>query len=665
MTATLELRPFGRTNEQVTVIGLGGGYLDKHSLADGIATVHRALDRGINYFDTAPVYGQGASQVILGNALEGRTEPHLLATKIGFLAQSEAYRSPDALRSQLWESLRALRRSHVDILQIHLAESACWWKSVSCYQKVIFMKPLKSILFAAILVFTVLGCVNDNGGVDESGPEVYLIKDPADEDAFYIQLNERPLTDIVILVGIKCHDKTTETTPVLLKAGTVQSPSIRVLSTGSDDVFAYSNTLGHPDYDEGFCTITIRPAEERNNLPPTHVYKGSLKVSSHYPFQPYTVGEPSEQTFTFAIDVFIPDSHLREAIRRAVDRDLITPAAMAELTELPPETDNFNSTRLENVSDLTGLEHATNLRSLDLNPAWRKPNSNSVSDLSPLVGLTNLESLDLSGNSISDISALANLTRLNRLDLANNTISDISALANLTNLSGFLFLSNNNITDFSVLANLSNLSSLGLSGNSISDISVLAGLTNLDGLFLRDNNITDISALANLTRLNRLNLANNTISDISALANLPNLSAFLILSNNNITDISVLANLTNLGGLDLLGNNITDISVLANLTRLHGLDLSGNDITNISALANLTRLWRLHLSNNNITDISVLANLTNLDELHLSGNNITDISVLVGLPRLQYLVLEGNPLNDTSIHTHIPALQRRGVRIEK
>ena len=90
MTGTLERRPYGRTGEQVTVIGLGGGYLDKHSLAHGIATVHRALELGINYFDTAPVYGQGASQVILGNALEGRTEPYLLATKIGFLAEPAA-----------------------------------------------------------------------------------------------------------------------------------------------------------------------------------------------------------------------------------------------------------------------------------------------------------------------------------------------------------------------------------------------------------------------------------------------------------------------------------------------------------------------------------------------------------------------------------------------
>jgi len=154
VTGTLELRPYGRTNEQVTVIGLGGGYLDKHSLADGIATVHRALDLGINYFDTAPVYGQGASQVILDNALEGRTEPYLLATKIGFLAQSADYRSPDALRSQLWESLRALRRSHVDILQIHLAESACWWKSGVSEEQL--LNPVETFKFTDAPVMEVL-----------------------------------------------------------------------------------------------------------------------------------------------------------------------------------------------------------------------------------------------------------------------------------------------------------------------------------------------------------------------------------------------------------------------------------------------------------------------------------------------------------------------------
>ncbi len=128
MPKTLEKRPYGATGEQVTVIGLGGSYLDKSSLAEGIATVHHALELGITYFDTAPAYGRGASQVIMGHALEGCAAPHMLATKLGYLATPGDFRSPYALRAQLWENLRALRKSRVDVLQIHLAELACWWK---------------------------------------------------------------------------------------------------------------------------------------------------------------------------------------------------------------------------------------------------------------------------------------------------------------------------------------------------------------------------------------------------------------------------------------------------------------------------------------------------------------------------------------------------------
>ncbi len=109
-------------------MGLGGGSLDKYSLTEGVATVRRALELGVSYFDTSPAYCQGASQVILGNALEGCTEPYLLATKLGYLAAPADFRSRDAFRAQLWENLRALRRSQVDVLQVHMAEWACWWK---------------------------------------------------------------------------------------------------------------------------------------------------------------------------------------------------------------------------------------------------------------------------------------------------------------------------------------------------------------------------------------------------------------------------------------------------------------------------------------------------------------------------------------------------------
>ncbi len=126
MGRSLESRPFGRTGEQVSAIGLGGAYLDKYSLTDGVATVRRAVELGVTYFDTAPRYANGASEAILGMALEGRSESYLLATKVGGLMRSPDHHSPDALRAQLWGSLRALRRTQVDVLQVHGVEFACW-----------------------------------------------------------------------------------------------------------------------------------------------------------------------------------------------------------------------------------------------------------------------------------------------------------------------------------------------------------------------------------------------------------------------------------------------------------------------------------------------------------------------------------------------------------
>ena len=97
---------------------------------------------------------------------------------------------------------------------------------------------------------------------------------------------------------------------------------------------------------------------------------------------------------TTAQDVDIPDSNLRAAIESRLgvaSGATITTADMATLTHL--EAKNVN------ISDLTGLEGATNLTVLDLGAEWVEPegwiNSNSVSNLSPLAGLTNLTRLEL------------------------------------------------------------------------------------------------------------------------------------------------------------------------------------------------------------------------------------------------------------------------------
>ncbi|HYW86556.1 MAG TPA: aldo/keto reductase [Chloroflexota bacterium] len=121
----MKLRAFGRTGLDVPPIGLGGfpfggvhrtkGW-DPFS-ADGrrtaIATIHRALERGINYVDTAPSYGDGNSESIFGEALQGRRDSVTLATKCAWNV------SADDVISSLEQSLRRLRTDFVDVLQLH------------------------------------------------------------------------------------------------------------------------------------------------------------------------------------------------------------------------------------------------------------------------------------------------------------------------------------------------------------------------------------------------------------------------------------------------------------------------------------------------------------------------------------------------------------------
>ena len=124
---TLETRPYGQKGDMVSVIGLGGAGLYQSSFADGVATVHRALELGVTYFDTSPEYGGGMSQAVLRGGLEGRSEKYLVATKLGRLGSRARYRSYDALRAQLDENLRLLGRQSVDALQIHHVDMPAWW----------------------------------------------------------------------------------------------------------------------------------------------------------------------------------------------------------------------------------------------------------------------------------------------------------------------------------------------------------------------------------------------------------------------------------------------------------------------------------------------------------------------------------------------------------
>ncbi|OHD71080.1 MAG: aldo/keto reductase [Spirochaetes bacterium RBG_13_68_11] len=91
--------------------------------ADSIAAIRRAIDLGINWIDTAVVYGHGHSEEMVGRAIEGRREGVLVATKCGRVLDPNgtiAHRlRADSVRRELEASLRRLRTDRIDLYQIH------------------------------------------------------------------------------------------------------------------------------------------------------------------------------------------------------------------------------------------------------------------------------------------------------------------------------------------------------------------------------------------------------------------------------------------------------------------------------------------------------------------------------------------------------------------
>ena len=140
----------------------------------------------------------------------------------------------------------------------------------------------------------------------------------------------------------------------------------------------------------------------------------------------------------FAQPVHIPDSNLRAVVRDTLnlpDGTPITREAMLQLTQLDVKS--------RGVTDLTGLEFATNL-------TWLKLRRNRIADITPVGHLTNLINLDASRCGISDISPLAHLVKLETLSLYGNGITDVTPLANLTQLR-WLRIESNLIADHSPL----------------------------------------------------------------------------------------------------------------------------------------------------------------------------------------------------------------------
>lgn len=123
----LKKRKLGTQGLEVSELGLGCmGMSQSYGVpndAESIATIHRALDLGVNFFDTAEVYGPYKNEELLGRALKGRRESAVIATKFGFGIVdgklSCLNSRPDHIREVVDQSLRRLGTDSIDLLFQH------------------------------------------------------------------------------------------------------------------------------------------------------------------------------------------------------------------------------------------------------------------------------------------------------------------------------------------------------------------------------------------------------------------------------------------------------------------------------------------------------------------------------------------------------------------
>ena len=121
----MQYRSLGRTGIKVSPYALGAmmfGAIGNPDHDDSIRIIHKALDAGINFIDTADAYSHGESEEIVGKALKGRRDNVVLATKLWMPMGDDPNQQGNSRRwimTEVENSLRRLQTDHIDLYQIH------------------------------------------------------------------------------------------------------------------------------------------------------------------------------------------------------------------------------------------------------------------------------------------------------------------------------------------------------------------------------------------------------------------------------------------------------------------------------------------------------------------------------------------------------------------
>lgn len=123
----MRFKKLGKTDLDVSVVGIGtwamgGNHWGKTDDSQSITTIHEAIEAGINLIDTAPIYGDGHAEEVVGKAVKDLRDRVIIATKCGVHRVGREFKfilKPEEIRKELELSLRRLGVDSIDLYQCH------------------------------------------------------------------------------------------------------------------------------------------------------------------------------------------------------------------------------------------------------------------------------------------------------------------------------------------------------------------------------------------------------------------------------------------------------------------------------------------------------------------------------------------------------------------